>query len=436
MGNNIRLVSDIIDYYDSNNEKGILFLADFQKAFDSLEWNFMIKALKFFNFGSSFIQWVTTLYSGPIACIKNNGYLSESFSLHRGIRQGCPASALLFIIAVEMLAMKIRECDKIKGFSFEDSKQIKISQYADDCMLFVNDIDELRTSMSLIRQFGLVSGLKLNISKCEGIWLGKNKHSTAAPNDIGIKWPETVRYLGIYIGHNKRLNETKNWFDKLDSIAKSLKSWRQRDLSLYGKVLIIKSLGISKIVLAATLLPTPTEFTKKLNKILYSFIWGKCEKVSRLKTIRGIKNGGLGMVHIDSLFESFKANWINRYINCDKNESWTAIPSLYFKRLESIEIIKGFNLKNKSNFQELKRISCFWSQVIIGFSKINGCNNTTLQETIYTQQIWGNDLFTIKRKKNKKDILFLRNWIKSGIIYIKDLKFDSAYTKKLQFGTK
>ena len=87
----------------------------------------MKKALKFFKFGPSFIQWVTFLYSGPAACIKNNGYLSKTFSLLRGVRQGCPVSALLFIIDVQMLAMKIKECENIKGFSFEDSKQIKIS---------------------------------------------------------------------------------------------------------------------------------------------------------------------------------------------------------------------------------------------------------------------------------------------------------------------
>ena len=53
MKSNVRLVNDIIDYYDSQNENDILFLVDFQKAFYSLEWNFMIKAFKFFNLGSN-----------------------------------------------------------------------------------------------------------------------------------------------------------------------------------------------------------------------------------------------------------------------------------------------------------------------------------------------------------------------------------------------
>ena len=70
-----------------------------------------------------------------MACIKNNGWLSEAFELHRGVRQGCPLSALLFILCVETLACKIRQNQNIQGFKFSHNgkiKSIKISQYADN----------------------------------------------------------------------------------------------------------------------------------------------------------------------------------------------------------------------------------------------------------------------------------------------------------------
>ena len=63
MGYNIRLVDDIIDHYDQAQKKGLIFKADFFKAFDSLEWDFMLKTLDFFNFGPSFKQWVKTKFS-------------------------------------------------------------------------------------------------------------------------------------------------------------------------------------------------------------------------------------------------------------------------------------------------------------------------------------------------------------------------------------
>ena len=108
MGYNIRLVSDTIDY-DILNKSGILLTIDFKKAFDSLEWNFMLKILQTFNFGPSFINWIKTIYNSPEACIKNNGHISEVFQISCGIRQGCPVSALLYVLSVEVLATKIRQ---------------------------------------------------------------------------------------------------------------------------------------------------------------------------------------------------------------------------------------------------------------------------------------------------------------------------------------
>ena len=92
IGCNIRLIEDICELYEHNNKGAVLMMLDFQKAFDSLEWNFMYKALKMFNIGDSFIQWIQTLYSDPMACIKNNGYLSRGINLERSVRQGCPVS--------------------------------------------------------------------------------------------------------------------------------------------------------------------------------------------------------------------------------------------------------------------------------------------------------------------------------------------------------
>lgn len=106
MGYNIRLVEDIIDYFDTTEKKGLLFMVDFKKAFDSLNWDFMTGVLDFFNFGPSFKRWIKLVYTLPLGVLKNNGHLSEEFQIHRGIRQGCPVSALIFVMCVEMLAVK------------------------------------------------------------------------------------------------------------------------------------------------------------------------------------------------------------------------------------------------------------------------------------------------------------------------------------------
>ena len=97
--------------------------------------------------------------------------------MSRGIRQGCSVSALLFVISVEILATKIRQCLCLNGFNFDiDEKPVKIAQYADDAVIFLNNKEELCSALNVIEEFGQFAGTKLNIEKCEGLWLGKDKH--------------------------------------------------------------------------------------------------------------------------------------------------------------------------------------------------------------------------------------------------------------------
>ena len=428
IGNNIRLALDMIDHCKKVNLKGIMFLADFKKAFDSLEWNFIFKALNLFNFGQSFKNWIKMLYSSPKACIKNNGFLSDTFTLERGIRQGCQISALIFIICVEILAIKIRHSNCIQGFKFQKSgKCIKISQYADDCMLFLRNNNELCSAINILDNFGDVAGLRLNLKKCEGLQLGV-KHHTPVPitQAFGIKWPQALKYLGIFIGNEDEILCPMNWDDKLNKIKAVLQSWAKRELSLFGKILVIKSLAISRVVMAATLLTVPNQVIKKLNSMVFSFIWGQRDKISRKKVIKPISKGGLGMVDIEKLFDSFKAFWLNRLFSSDnKTDSWAQIPNMYLRELIPNEIILNLNIDKQCTFTQLKNTSSFWREVIMCFSKVNECTKEHFQQTILSHQIWGNKFISEKRN-GCKQVLFLRNWIRSGITYVRDLKFKNG----------
>ena len=129
MGQNIRLVLDIFNEYKNNDKQGTLMSLDLAKAFDTLEWNFIIKTLQFFNFGDTFISWIKLLYNEPLCHIKNNGHLSKQIHISRGIRQDCPVSSLVLILAAESLATKIRSSSSIKGIEIGNKdKYVKLSQ--------------------------------------------------------------------------------------------------------------------------------------------------------------------------------------------------------------------------------------------------------------------------------------------------------------------
>ena len=104
-----------------------------------------------------------------------------------GVRQGCPISGILFVIGVELLASAIRSDKSIKGLSL-DSKEFRLSEYADDTTCLVQDTSSASNLFEKLDLFRLCSGLELNRSKTEALWLGSNKNRTDTP--FGIRWPE------------------------------------------------------------------------------------------------------------------------------------------------------------------------------------------------------------------------------------------------------
>ena len=79
--------------------------------------------LKHFGFNESFIIWAKTVYSNIQTCVMNNGWISEIFKNSRGIRQSCPFSALLFVLSVEIMALRIRNNKDIKDFQIKIDEQ-------------------------------------------------------------------------------------------------------------------------------------------------------------------------------------------------------------------------------------------------------------------------------------------------------------------------
>jgi mannosylglycoprotein endo-beta-mannosidase len=153
IGESVRTISDIMDYTKYNDIPGILLFLDFEKAFDSLEWDFLFKALNRMNFGPDFVNFVKAMYTNVSSCVMNNGLSSKYFTMGRGVRQGDPLSPYLFIIAIELLSCKIRESQDISGILINNS-EIKIVQYADDTTCILKDensVTNFLTSLKLLQ---------------------------------------------------------------------------------------------------------------------------------------------------------------------------------------------------------------------------------------------------------------------------------------------
>ena len=102
-----------------------MFLSDFEKVFDSIDHCFIFACLKRFGFGTQFIQWVKTLLKNAQSCVMNNGFPTGYFALERGTRQGDPLSAYVFILAIEVLLIRVRDSELVRGIPVID-KEIKL----------------------------------------------------------------------------------------------------------------------------------------------------------------------------------------------------------------------------------------------------------------------------------------------------------------------
>ena len=112
IGENIRLLYDVLYHTEENNIPGQILLIDFFKAFDSVAWSFIEKCLDFFNFGEMIKQWIKTFYTDISSCVNVNGGYTSSFNIKTGCRQGDPSSPYLFLICAEILSQLIRRNKK------------------------------------------------------------------------------------------------------------------------------------------------------------------------------------------------------------------------------------------------------------------------------------------------------------------------------------
>ena len=222
IGEFVQLINDILEYADSNDIEVILFSADFEKAFDSIDHCFLFSVLESFGFGPELLQGVRTLFKNAESCVLNNRHSTGYFPLERGTRQGDPLSAYLFILALEIMFIQIRNNDQIKGLKIDDSI-IKLTAYADDTYFIALDVPSFQQVFIICNTFEEFSYLQLNLDKCQACWIGSAESKLDMP--IDCNWvnidKDRILTLGIFNSYDQSLADKCNFLNLITSMEDS-----------------------------------------------------------------------------------------------------------------------------------------------------------------------------------------------------------------------
>ena len=257
----------------------------------------------------------------------NNGFLSKPIDMSRGIFQGCPISPFLFLFAIEILAIAVRSNDNIKGIKVGNTEK-KINLLADDttCIL-QGDLGSFRELFSILDKFASFSGCKINLSKSEAIHIGSLKGTDFCPfEEAGLRWrTNTFKTLGINFSLNINSLYELNFIPQLHQIEQTLNCWMHRNLSLLGKVTVIKSLLLPQLLYLFSVLciNIPKIFFKKLNHLFFKFIWnGGNDRVKRDILCNDYEHGGLRMFDLQLFSYAQKSIWVKHLLDPAYSSFW------------------------------------------------------------------------------------------------------------------
>ena len=172
---------------------------DWAKAFDSIDPECLIHALKRFGLPDKFSQMVSAIYSQRKFFVKDGGHSSSIHDQHFGISQGCPLSPFLFVILMTILIHDAKDSLQEQQISLTDQLACNELLYADDTLLIETDRAKLTAYMNNIIQCGKEYGLKLNWDKLGQLNINCDSIGLMQPGRDPIICKHSLKYLGAQL---------------------------------------------------------------------------------------------------------------------------------------------------------------------------------------------------------------------------------------------
>ncbi|RVX11700.1 LINE-1 retrotransposable element ORF2 protein [Vitis vinifera] len=293
------IANEVNDFWHKRKEKWLICKLDIEKAYDSINWNFLMKVLH-----------------------KMAGF----FSITKGLRQGDPLSPYLFVLGMEVLSALIRRVvvgGFISGCSLRGRGRMEMDVshllFADDTIIFCEARKEYLTSLSwILAWFEAASGLRINLAKNELILVGEVEEIEEMAMELGCKVGSLPSvYLGLPLGaHHKAISM---WDGVEERMRRRLALWKRQYISKGRRITLIKSTLASIPIYQLSLFRMPKIVARRLEKLQRDFLWGGGRMERKIHLINWEvvctqkEKGGLGIRKIDLLNKALMGKWIWRF---------------------------------------------------------------------------------------------------------------------------
>ena len=270
------IANELIDHWQKQKEKGVICKLDIEKAFDSINWQFLMMTMCCMGFGPKWTSWIWQCITIARFSVLINGVSTGFFPNSKGLRQGDPLFPYLFILGMEVLSILLRRAMTsgfISGCNIKgrEGAALSISHllYADDTIIFYEAKEEQLIYLSwVLLWFEASLGLKMNRNKSELIPVGAVENMDAEPGCLTRHLPTT--YLGIPLGVAHKF--VAIWDNIEEKMHKKLALWKKKFISKGGRITLIKSTLASLPLYQMSIFRIPGAFVKRLEKLQRCFL--------------------------------------------------------------------------------------------------------------------------------------------------------------------
>ena len=277
------------------------------------------------------------------------------------------------------------------------------------------NVESAKLFLNIVEEFGSYSGLLLNMSKTEALWIGENRNCDF--DTIGVSYTNpAIKLLGVFVSNDLDLTTELNLKERIKTIRSVINSWKRRNLTLIGKIVILKTFIISQFQYVLSAIHIPAKYIKEINDIMFSFIWnGKRAKIRKEILCQPRQNGGLSAPDLELIMYASRLRWLKHYCNSDS----TLWKGLFKYNLDNLGV--NFDLLLHCNFVEanldLNKLQPFYQDLVRAWSIVSGADNQPPGE----QCIWYNKRLTDSTINVMSSGLF-----KSGVWFYADLFMENG----------